>query len=58
LTTLMVVVVLYFFGGEGIHAFAFSLVVGVIAGTYSTVFIASPVLLWLVEREQAETRQA
>jgi SecD/SecF fusion protein len=52
LTTLIVVVVLYAFGGEGIHAFAFSLVVGVIAGTYSTVFIASPILLWLVDREQ------
>jgi preprotein translocase subunit SecF len=29
----------------------------VIAGTYSTVFIASPVLLWLVERQQPEARQ-
>lgn len=50
LTTLIVVVLLYFFGGEGIHAFAFALVVGVVAGTYSTVFIASPLLLWLVQR--------
>ncbi|WP_164103105.1 protein translocase subunit SecD [Candidatus Laterigemmans baculatus] len=54
LTTLLVVVLLYFFGGEGIHAFAFSLVVGVVAGTYSTVFIASPVLLWLVNRDTAQ----
>jgi SecD/SecF fusion protein len=44
-TTLLVVVILYFFGGAGIHDFAFSLVVGVIAGTYSTVFVASPALL-------------
>ncbi len=35
LTTLIVVVLLYWFGGEGIHAFAFALVVGVIVGTYS-----------------------
>ncbi len=45
---LMVVLVLYFFGGSGIHAFAFSLVIGVISGTYSTVFIAAPLLLWLL----------
>jgi len=47
LTTLIVVVILYFLGGQGIHAFAFCLVVGVVAGTYSTVFIASPALLWM-----------
>ena len=35
------------FGGEGIHSFAFPFLVGVIAGTYSTVYIAAPVLLWL-----------
>ena len=52
LTTLIVVVLLYAFGGEGIHAFAFSLVVGVVVGTYSSVFIAAPILLWLLEREQ------
>jgi SecD/SecF fusion protein len=44
-TTLLVVVILYFFGGAGIHDFSFSLVVGVIAGSYSTMFIASPALL-------------
>ncbi len=52
ITTLIVVVLLYAFGGEGIHAFAFCLVVGVIVGTYSSVFIASPILLWLLDREQ------
>jgi SecD/SecF fusion protein len=49
---LMVVVVLYFFGGSGIHAFAFSLVVGVISGSYSTVFIAAPLLLWLLGKRE------
>ncbi|MCI0362042.1 MAG: protein translocase subunit SecD [Planctomycetaceae bacterium] len=54
---LMVVVVLYFFGGSGIHAFAFSLVVGVISGSYSTVFIAAPLLLWLLgKRETAPAK--
>ncbi len=47
LTVFLVVVILYFFGGEGIHSFAFAFLVGVIAGTYSTVYIAAPVLLWL-----------
>jgi len=50
ITTLIVVMLLYWFGGEGIHAFAFALVVGVIAGTYSSIFIASPILLFLTER--------
>ncbi|MFP6620809.1 MAG: protein translocase subunit SecF, partial [Pirellulaceae bacterium] len=47
LTTLVVVLILFFFGGQGIHGFAFSLVIGVIVGTYSSIFVASPVLLWL-----------
>jgi preprotein translocase subunit SecF len=44
-TVLMVVLALFFFGGEVIHDFAFALLVGVIAGVYSTVFIASPILI-------------
>ncbi len=55
-TTLMVVLLLYFFGGEGIHAFSFCLVVGVMVGTYSSVFVASPILLWLINRYQPEGR--
>jgi SecD/SecF fusion protein len=54
-TVFIVVVVLYFFGGPGIHAFAFSLVIGVISGTYSTVFIAAPLLLWMFDRERKAT---
>jgi len=48
LTTFVVVFILYCFGGNAIHGFAFSLVVGVIVGTYSSIFIASPALLWLM----------
>lgn len=48
LTTFFVVVILYFMGGPGIHGFAYSLVIGVVAGTYSTIFIACPVLDWLL----------
>ena len=39
------VLVLYIFGGEGVHLFAFVMVVGVIVGTYSSIYIASPLLL-------------
>ena len=57
-TTLRVVFVLYVFGGEGIHVFAFSLLVGITVGTYSSIFIASPLLLWLTEKYQPEARKA
>ena len=44
-TTFLAVAFMYFIGGPGIHAFAFALVVGVIVGTYSSIAIASPLLL-------------
>lgn len=43
--TLMVVIALFFWGGEVLHNFAFSLIVGFISGVYSTVYIASPLVL-------------
>jgi preprotein translocase subunit SecF len=46
LTTFFVVFTLFAFGGEIIHAFAFTLLVGVVVGTYSSIFVASPILLW------------
>ena len=45
LTTLLVVAILYFAGGAGIHGFAYALVVGVVVGPYSSIFVASPALL-------------
>jgi SecD/SecF fusion protein len=45
LTVWLVVIVLYAFGGEGVHLFAFVMIVGVIVGTYSSIYIASPLLL-------------
>ena len=45
LTTFFVIVTLFLFGGEIIHAFAFTLLVGIIVGTYSSIFVASPILL-------------
>ena len=58
ITTLIVVVLLYAFGGDGIHAFAFALVIGVLVGTYSSIFIASPALLWLMNRPGSATARA
>ena len=45
LTTFFVVFTLFMFGGEIIHSFAFTLLVGVVVGTYSSIFVASPILL-------------
>ncbi len=46
-TVMMVVLILFFFAGDVIHDFTIALIVGLITGTYSTVYIASPVvLLW------------
>ncbi len=47
LTTFFVVLSLFLFGGEIIHGFSFTLLVGIVVGTYSSIFVASPVLMWL-----------
>ena len=44
-TVMMVVLILFFFGGPVIHDFTIAMIVGLISGTYSTVYIASPVVL-------------
>jgi preprotein translocase subunit SecF len=44
-TTLIVLFALFFFGGEIIHGFAFTLIVGVLVGTYSSIYVASTTLL-------------
>ena len=46
-TTLLVLFALFFLGGETIHGFAMALIVGVIVGTYSSIYVASPVTLFL-----------
>jgi len=48
MTTFIVVFILYCFGGPAIHGFAFALCVGVVVGTYSSIFVAAPALLWLM----------
>ncbi len=63
-TTLVVVLSLYIFGGDVINTFAFVLLVGIIVGTYSSVFVASPValamnkvLVWRRERRRLKGRR-
>ncbi len=58
-TTLIVVLCLLFLGGGIIHDFAFALTVGVIVGTYSSIFIASPILLSfrpVIEEDEEEAK--
>ena len=50
-TTLLVVIALFFFGGEIIHDFSFALLVGVFIGTYSSIFIASVFLVYWDSRK-------
>jgi len=54
LTTLTVVVILLVFGGEVIKPFAFALTIGLVVGTYSSIFIASPVVLAWDENQKKQ----
>jgi SecD/SecF fusion protein len=57
LTAWLVVVILYILGGEGLHGFAFALVVGFLSGTYSTVYIATPILIdWVGTKSEPATK--
>ena len=47
LTTFIVVFILWFFGGEVIHNFALAMIIGVVVGTYSSIYIASPIVIHL-----------
>lgn len=55
LTVFLVAFVLYAVGGEGVHLFAFIMLVGVIVGTYSSIFVASPLLLLFGEGQAEKT---
>ena len=57
LTTMMVVVILFIWGGEVINLFAFALIVGVFIGTYSSIFVASPVMLYFEKRSKGNPRK-
>ena len=56
--TFLTVLALFLFGGPVLHAFAFALVVGIIVGTYSSVFIASPIVLFWHDTIEAGNKMA
>lgn len=58
LTTLIVVAILYIYGGEVLRNFSFALLIGVIVGTYSSIFIATPVVAGWQARELQKTAAA
>lgn len=57
LTTALVLLALYFIGGEITKTFALVLFVGVVAGAYSSIFFASPLLVWYAERKEAKIKK-
>ena len=54
-TTLLVILALFILGGGVIHNFAFAMLVGVVIGTYSSIFVASPVLILWQKKSKART---
>src|SRR5262245_17141651 len=54
-TTFLAVLGLFLFGGEVLRGFGFTMVVGIIVGTYSTIYIASPIVVWWQERGRGGT---
>lgn len=57
-TTIITSIILYFFGGEGLRGFAYCLTIGILIGTYSSLYIASPALVWIMSRKQPEAPKA
>ena len=55
-TTLLVVAALFVLGGNVIHDFAFALLVGIVVGTYSSIFVASPILLFWEKRPSSGSK--
>lgn len=51
-TTLLSLIAIYFFGGESLKYFALALIIGIFLGAYSSIFVASPLLVWLSEWKQ------
>jgi preprotein translocase subunit SecF len=58
LTTFIVVLVLYLVGGEVIHNFSFALIIGIVIGTYSSLFVASPIVLEWHMRSEVKSKRA
>jgi SecD/SecF fusion protein len=57
-TVMLVVIILYIFGGQAVHGFAFALIIGVLTGTYSSIYVAAPILLWLLHPKEMKAPSA
>ncbi len=57
LTTLITLIAIFIFGGESIRGFVFALIVGVIVGTYSSLFVATPIMYDLVEKKSNKKKK-
>lgn len=55
LTMILVLLIMFIFGGESIRGFIFAMLVGIVVGTYSSLFIATPVLVDTVTRQEKDT---
>jgi SecD/SecF fusion protein len=56
--TLIVVVAMYFFGGPAMNDFSFAMLVGILIGTYSSIFVASPLVLWWATKRKLNLQKA
>ena len=56
-TTLTTVIVLFLFGGPALRGFSLPLIIGVLVGTYSSIFVAAPVVLWWARRSGTNRRR-
>lgn len=54
--TLLVTVSLMVYGGGVIHEFAFTMTIGIVVGTYSSIFVASPMLIWITHMQEKKAR--
>lgn len=57
LTTLVVLLAIFIFGGESIRGFMFALIVGIIVGTYSSLFIASPIMYDTINKQEEKKKK-
>ncbi|MDP3954586.1 MAG: protein translocase subunit SecF [bacterium] len=53
LTTILSLVAIYFFGGQTLKFFSLALIIGIVAGSYSSIFVAAPILIWLNKKHKA-----
>ena len=56
LTTFVVLLIIFLFGGEAIKGFMFALMIGVVVGTYSSLFVASPIMLDTIKRKALKSK--